>query len=129
MCKKTNNKTPYKQKPRTRQLQWHILPNRKALMLIIFSNYFKKLRKREHSLNLLYEATITPIPKLDKDITIKENYNIFDEYRCNILQPNISKSKMQQYIKRVTQHDQVGFHSMVTRMVQHVQFNQCNTSH
>lgn len=41
-----------------------------------FSNYFKKLRKREHSLNLLYEATITPVPKLDKDITIKENYTI-----------------------------------------------------
>ena len=42
--------------------------------------------------NSFYEATITLIPKPDKDTTKKENYtNIIDEYRCKNPQQNISK--------------------------------------
>ena len=41
--------------------------------LYLSSHYSKRLKRREYS-NSFYEATITLIPKPDKDTTEKENY-------------------------------------------------------
>ena len=60
--------------------------------------------------NSFYKATITLIPKPDKDVTQKRKLqaNITDEHRCKNSQQNIA-NRIQQHIKRIIHHDQVGF--------------------
>ena len=57
--------------------------------------------------NSFYEATITLIPKPDKDATKKRKLqaNITDEHRGNKTFAN----RIQQHIQKLIQHDQVGF--------------------
>ena len=75
--------------------------------------------------NSFYKATITLIPKPDKDNTKEENYrpvslmNIDGKILYKIL-----ANRIQQHIKKLMHHDQV--HSRNARIFQYIQINQCD---
>ena len=68
------------------------------------------MKKLEETLpNSLYETTITLIPKLDKDNTIKENYRPMSLMNTDAKILNrILANRIQQHIKKLIHHDQVG---------------------
>ena len=60
--------------------------------------------------NSFHEATITLIPKLDKDNTKKENYKPISLVNTDAKILNkILSNRIQQHIKKLIHHDQVGF--------------------
>ena len=71
---------------------------------------FQKIAKERTLPNSFYEATITVIPKPDKDTTKKENYRPTSLMNIDIKILNkILANQIQQYIKRIINHDQVVF--------------------
>jgi len=65
----------------------------------ILLKLFQKIAEEGKLPNSLYETTITLIPKPDKGATEKENYRPY----------KILANRIQQHIKKIIHHDQVGF--------------------
>ena len=76
----------------------------------ILLKLFQKIEMERKLPNSFYKASITLTPKSDKDPTKKENYRPISlmNMHAKIFHKTLA-TQIQQYIKKIIHHDQVGF--------------------
>ena len=76
----------------------------------ILLKIFQKIAEEGTLPNSFSEAKITVIPKPDNDTIKKENFRPISLMNIDVkILNNILENQIQQYIKRIVHHDQVGF--------------------
>ena len=76
----------------------------------ILHRLFKKIQTDGRLPNSFYEASIILIPKPDKDTTKKENFRPISLLNVDAkILKKILANRIQEYIKKMIHHDQVGF--------------------
>ena len=93
----------------------------------ILLKLFQKIAEEGTLPNSFYEATITPIPKPDKDNTKKETFkvNITDKHRCKNPQQNFRKQNSATHLK-AHMPGSSWVYSRNARILQYTQMNQCD---
>ena len=76
----------------------------------ILLKFFQNIAEGGTLPNSFYRATITLIPRPDKDVTKKENYRLISLMNMDVkIRNKILAKTIQQHIKRIIHHDQGGF--------------------